>query len=63
MPALDTIILGKAKTAPDGKFFLKANKGNFVLNIKSKEGETVKTLGTIDVKIGKEGVYNKDLLV
>lgn len=60
----DTVI-SKAKSAPDGKFFLKADKGTYNLRIK-KQGyvpDQIVDLGSQVITVQKEGVVNTDIHV
>jgi len=61
MPSLPGIVFGTSRTREDGKFFLRANPGKYILHAidPSKNEE----LGSISVTVHKDGVLNKTLLV
>jgi hypothetical protein len=61
-PELPGIVIAKADVDEDGKFFLRANKGTYNVNVKrKKETGGMDTLLTSKVKVGGAGVVNGDL--
>ena len=58
---LPQITLGKALTNKDGRFFLKAPPGQYILRIRQTTGPTMQVLKETEVTIGKEGVLNKEI--
>ena len=60
-PGLEQITIAKTKTAIDGKYFLKAQPGTYVLKIKPLVGD--KVLLTKEVDIGREAVLNEEFSV
>ncbi|MDR3643006.1 MAG: DUF2341 domain-containing protein [Candidatus Doudnabacteria bacterium] len=53
------ITLAKAKSAPDGRFFLKAPPGNYLLKVTDKLSRTV--IYTKNITIAEDGLFNKTL--
>ncbi len=56
------ISFGKAESHDDGKFLLRANKGNYLLTISryNEEGKKI-LLGSLDVTVGRAGVLNDNI--
>lgn len=64
-PKFDSVVMGKSKSAVDGRFFLKAFEGAYQLKIKKMDPVT-NTAIEIDSKsvvVKKVGVFNKDVYV
>jgi len=64
IPGAMPVVMGRAVSAPDGKFFLKANPGSYTLQVMEMSGDGAsKVLHERDVTIGKEGLYNKTIML
>jgi alpha-tubulin suppressor-like RCC1 family protein len=61
-PALPGIVMGRAVTASDGKFFLKAKPGKYKVMVKAGENFDQEVSSFI-ADIGKEGVLNKNVKI
>lgn len=63
-PKFESVVLGKALSAPDGKFFLKANEGEYRLDIKkiTETGEK-QVVGSTQVVVNKNGLVNIDVVI
>ncbi len=59
--AIPQVVLGRAKTAPDGRFFLKAPAGEYILKISSADSK--ENLKTLEIKIGSDGVLNQKIVI
>ena len=63
-PAVPNIIMGRAKTASDGKFFLRANKGSYLLRLKFiNHNNQPKEAGLKKIKVYREGVVNRTFYI
>lgn len=64
-PKFDSVVIGKAKSAVDGRFFLKAFEGAYQLKIKKIDPVTnnVIEIDSKPVVVKKVGVFNKDVYV
>jgi hypothetical protein len=61
---IPTITVGRAKTATDGKFFLRAESGRYILQVKVLNFDgTWEVLKTKKIKIGSDGLVNEDIWV
>jgi hypothetical protein len=61
-PDLESIIVGKATTSKDGKYFLRANEGKYRLIVRDKtEDGTNNVLYKSKIKVGSSGIVNKDI--
>jgi hypothetical protein len=61
-PALPGIVMGRAVTASDGRFFLKAKPGKYKAALKGGENFD-NQIATFVVTVGKEGVMNSNLKI
>ncbi len=62
LPGLNDVVMGRAKTGPDGKFFLKVPRpGQYQLSI--SQGYTNGLLWKGSVELGKDGLLNKDIIL
>jgi hypothetical protein len=52
------VVLGRAKTGENGRFFLKSQAGKYLLNVYSSAAADKKLLGQFNVVVGKRGVLN-----
>jgi DNA-binding beta-propeller fold protein YncE len=60
--AVQNVVMAKATTSSEGVFFLKANPGKYLLRIIAQNGAQPKEpLKTLAVKVGKSGVFNKQI--
>ncbi len=64
-PFFDGTVFSKAKTAPDGRFFLKAFKGAYKLKVKKLDPITheYSLIDTQGARVEDVGVYNKDVYI
>lgn len=57
-PAIESVVLSKAVTMPDGRFLIRANPGDYILKVIINNTE-----GSVPVTIHKEGVLNSDIYI
>lgn len=60
-PLLPGVIFGSALTREDGRFFLRANPGKYLLEVLDDDGQA--TLSTFTVRVGQEGVYSGEFVI
>lgn len=61
---LGHISFGVAKIHDDGKFLLRSNKGDYILEISNiGENKEKVVIGTMPVKIGRAGVFNETVVI
>lgn len=56
-PELQEIVIAKARTSPEGKFFLRANPGNYLFRIRDSQGQVIHTAMQ---RVWSEGVVNRN---
>jgi hypothetical protein len=62
-PQAAAIIVSRARSGPDGKFFLKANPGRYLLTIKSPAEGRPQPPAAVSIEVDKTGLVNKDILL
>ncbi|MBI3231798.1 MAG: hypothetical protein HYZ51_01820 [Candidatus Doudnabacteria bacterium] len=60
-PGLPNVLFGSAVSRYDGKFFLRTNPGEYLLEISAQANEEI--LGSVPVTVGREGVFNQEVLI
>lgn len=55
---IPTMVIGRAMTNEQGKYFLKAPAGKYLVRIEKKSGEQNALLRTLEVGVSKDGVVN-----
>ncbi len=61
LPQMESVIMGRAKTGPDGKFFLKApHSGQYIMTVKQADGQV---LWKGKAHVGKEGLVDHDIFL
>lgn len=60
-PALPNVEFGSAVSREDGKYFLRANPGSYLLRI--GDSQTGQIFGSVAVQIGREGIVNRTMLI
>ncbi len=58
---IQSVVLAKTITSPEGKFFIKAKPGEYVLKIKKIINDSALLITSQNVKVGKDGVLNQEI--
>jgi hypothetical protein len=62
-PTIRGVSLGKAKSAPDGKFFLKSAPGEYSLSLQESTAPQARILQVMNVKVGSASIVNSDFTI